>query len=117
MIIPAEHFGKHTQIFIWQTSKQPKLAQGLQIIRINFQYRDELPTTTTVGKIYNPHESTGKAGEAHELCHRKLGESVLGQEIKLVCLESRSCAVSLGSRKHCDLEQSTTGLSKETVPQ
>lgn len=45
------------------------------------------------------------------------GERLLGQEIKRVCLESRSCTVSLGSRKHCYLEQSTTGLSKETVPQ
>lgn len=69
MITPAEHFGKHTQIFTWQTSKQPKLAEGLQIIRINFQYKDELPTITTFGKIYSPHESCGKAGETHELCH------------------------------------------------
>lgn len=39
-----------------------------------------------------------------------VGERVLGQEIKQVCLESRSCTVSLSSRKLLG-----TGLSKETV--
>lgn len=40
-------------------------------------------------------ETYGRAGKAYEICHEKWAEGELGQEIKPMCLESRTCVVSL----------------------